>query len=675
MNLLFVFNDDFKIEEFTDLCEKFKIKEVSLFPLTSAIEINRKIIACCNNIQNLKVIVLNSARIIDEQVTIIRNEICRWSAHLGENKIGAKTVKEWLLLPGLNVSSWWFSLLSEKNNYKTDAFFQIAQVNAVRHIIRNRKYDICVGAISDIAVCESFFNLFEKEGLDEIYFIGSQHGKKLTDRKFSEGSTLSVYLKEIKAGIYALRRTLQRSLVAKKQLGKMRRRLKNIEDESLLFVSYFPALDKEAAKEGVFVNQYTGPLQEKLGREKNPIIWLLMFVYLGNYQFKDAIKFVKSFVKQGERVFLLEEFFKYTDTIRALFLWIRQICISLFLFRYIEKTRFDHPSFELLLHKPIVKRLWLSSFFGTVGMEGIIFSLIFRNTFKRINKIKSCLYYCEMHAWEKALNAAKNNVNKMINTIGFQHVSIAKNYFHYFYDTSETVMTGQKTEMPLPDVLACNGEIMYSLLSKSNYPCITKVEAIRQLYLADIISKPYKTREGQPILLVAGSILEHETQAIVELVHYSLGDNNGLRIDFKGHPAMPMEKIFNNIRIDPKSNDYNIRNDNISKCLEDAWIVLVPSTTVSIEALAYGCEVIIPVFPNSMLMNPLADFNDFYHRVISIEDLADVVGKIVGGFSKQPIDKYRTFVKEYFNLDPNLPGWENLLREVNVNKGHKSVKI
>ena len=43
--------------------------------------------------------------------------------------------------------------------------------------------------------------------------------------------------------------------------------------------------------------------------------------------------------------------------------------------------------------------------------------------------------------------------------------------------------------------------------------------------------------------------------------------------------------------------------------------MLVPTSTVAIEALGAGCDVIIPVFPDAMLMNPLADFDSYHHTV------------------------------------------------------------
>ena len=88
----------------------------------------------------------------------------------------------------------------------------------------------------------------------------------------------------------------------------------------------------------------------------------------------------------------------------------------------------------------------------------------------------------------------------------------------YFYDRSETVRTGEPSDLPLPDVLACNGKHLYDLLSESGYPGLIETEAVRYMYLDKVLSLPRAPRKGRPVLLVAGTYNRNETRSLVGLV-------------------------------------------------------------------------------------------------------------------------------------------------------------
>ena len=203
---------------------------------------------------------------------------------------------------------------------------------------------------------------------------------------------------------------------------------------------------------------------------------------------------------------------------------------------------------------------------------------------------------------------------------------------------------------------------MLDLLAKSGYQNLTMVEAIRYVYLDEVFSTLPQPRSSNPLLLVAGSVDKIESTNLITLVNAAFPKAETFDICFKGHPSLPFEKLFEEVGIDISERGYMISHNNISECLDSAWAVLVPSSTVSIEALAFGCEVIVPVFSNSMLMNPLADFKEFYHKVTSPEELKDTMCKIANGFTLHSIDEYREFVKKCWCIDRTLPRWTNLLK-------------
>ena len=341
-------------------------------------------------------------------------------------------------------------------------------------------------------------------------------------------------------------------------------------------------------------------------------------------------------------------------------MWLRQIGLSRYLFYHVNKTCLvAAPVGSECL--PIVKSLWEQSFYGSIGIGGILYYFIFRQVFNKIKHVSNCIYYCEMQAWEKALIAAKNYTNPQIRTIGFQHSSVSRNIWSYFYDKTDTIRTGKATDLPLPDVFASNGEYTHSLLSESGYPGLTQVESVRYLYIDKILLTQIPARMERPILLIAGAYDRSEAKALFALVYAAFPTADRFEIWFKGHPSMPVEEIFEELAIDVSKTGYAIRRDNISEYLGQAWAILVSTSSVSIEALAFGCEVIIPVFPDTMLINPLDDCKKYYHKVTCALDLRETMEKIADGHSLGNIDEYRQFVKRYWNIDSTLPMWTKLL--------------
>jgi len=77
--------------------------------------------------------------------------------------------------------------------------------------------------------------------------------------------------------------------------------------------------------------------------------------------------------------------------------------------------------------------------------------------------------------------------------------------------------------------------------------------------------------------------------------------------------------------------------------------------------MAYGCEIIIPFFPDSVCINPLVGFEDYYHKVTSPENLINTVQKIFSGYTLKSLNDYRNFVKNYWELNPSLEKWAILL--------------
>lgn len=659
MKVLLIFDNHFDTDLIVDFFNNHKSCEVVVFSLISGPAILDAVIAKIHSCGVFAIKIHNSAQTISDQVKELRKGICQWSAHIGDWKVSSKAVKDWLLLPGCGVSTWWFSLLSEKNTLKTDAYFRIAQTHAIDQLISNDNYDLCLLSISNRGLHNSIVSTANKNHL--LAKVIPARPSLVTNRyKFPILDYIERlgWFEKCLHGIFTWFHVVLRCWIARKVLSGLTRKSKS--SSTLLFVSYFPALDKEASKDGMFRNKYALPLQDKLEEKKIPITWLLMPVPLDGYDFKDAVSLARTFATHGERLFILEEFLTIKDAVKGLFLWLRQIALSMFLFHQLKKTGLAAEPVGYTC-RSIVKSLWNQSFCGPVAIVAILHALMFREVFKSIPGIVDCLYYCEMQAWEKALNAAKKDITPQIRTIGYQHSSVSRNDLNYFYGKAETASWGKPSDLPLPDILACNGRYLCDLLSESGYPNIIETEAVRYLYLHKILSLDPIPRKGRPLLLVAGPYNENEAKALTALVYAAFPRADRFDIWFKGHPSMPFEGIFQGLGLDYLHAGYIIQHDNISEYLNKAWAVVVPTSTVAMEAFGAGCEVIIPVFPDMMLMNPLSDFEDYYHHITTPQELRLVMEKISGGYYLCQKEEYQHFIRRYWNINPLLPLWANLL--------------
>ncbi len=302
-------------------------------------------------------------------------------------------------------------------------------------------------------------------------------------------------------------------------------------------------------------------------------------------------------------------------------------------------------------------------------MEGIIFFELYKKIFDYFSSASHCIYLAEMHAWENALNVAKRLRSQKVKTIGFLHTAISKNFFHYFHDYKEMKDDRKEIRLPLPDILACNGDIPFELMAKQRYPNLKKVEAIRYLYLNKHFSSiksasDVEINNNSPVLLVAGSIDHVETASLISLLNAAFPEEQRFKIWLKGHPALPIEGILKSLNIDSRKCGYEIKNNPIDTLLKDATIVMAGATTVGIEALAFGCKVILPFFSDQMFMSPLAGFDKFYNKVCNPQELKLIVKKL--GKTGKSKDNWH-FISSFWYLDETLNKWDELLNPQTIN--------
>lgn len=635
---------------------------VDLFPLTS----DWNIVAECKDAYSGKgtdeANLINSAERVDTQISRLRQDIPGWSANLGNTRINGRTIKEWMCIEGAGTSCWWFSLLSEKNPFKTDLFLKLAQFHAVVDLLKTNQYTDIRLNLKDSELERSIEAFARPRGITTI-----RHGKRFKRPSLFHNLGLRLAdwidgIRDLVSGFLWLVVFLLRSITAKSFCGSGGRPKCN---DSILFVSYFPSVDMDALDRGEFRNKYAIPLQEKMGEAHRRFIWLFLYVNIDGWGFKDAVKIAKRVKSLGEDAYLLHEFFSVRMFLGVLKSWAGRLS------RYRQiRSGITHEALSRGLTLPqaysILQPLFRHSFLGQNALEGLVYFSVFRQIFKQFHEAGSVLYYAEMQGWERALNAARNIHAPQVKSTGFQHTSLSENYFHYYFDAAERKPEQNTGCLPLPDIFASNGKIPCALLSKSDYPNLTILESVRQFYLNELLSLPCLESEKQKVLLVAGTIFYDETSALISMITHAFptGDRP-FRIWLKGHPSMPIKKVLDTMGVDLKTLEFEIKEDQgqtVYDLLKEASVVLTATSTIGIEALAFDCDVIIPVFSDFLCMSPLIGFDAFHHTVYTPEALKKTVCSI---FERQKpeadFELKQGFINNYWDLDPSLNKWMHTL--------------
>jgi surface carbohydrate biosynthesis protein (TIGR04326 family) len=632
--------------------------EIALFPLVQDEALRLSLVDALLAIGSATTRTYDSARLVDRQVAGF-GALSEWSASLGASKVKGRSLKEWLLLPGFPLSAWWLGHFSERNPLKTAAFLRLAQIAAIRAALAEDSYDELVVVIGDPDLRRALTLLGEHAGIT-VKACAPPRVLSVKERLKALASRAGAFGEMLRAG-YTWLFFLRRALLARR-LMRGAPRISGGEN-SPLFISYFAAVDKDSVAAGAFRNKYFLPLQELMAKQGKDINWLLMYVPIYGYSFREACMLAKKFAAGGEKVTLLEEYLTLSGAFSALVLWFPIALRSIRLYPQIDRSLL-FPASAGPAAEPVIQALWWSSGCGPTSMEGLLFHQMFLEYFKQSGFHKDIVYFFENHPWEKALLSVGRQGVRKPRFLAYQHTTIPRNLFPYFCSPRDTRPSAAAGAMPVPDHVIASGPLMQSVFKESDFPGLMYAEAIRYLYVEKILSDRNLLKSERPTLLIAGSIDPSEMLSAMKFIRSQLHCLDAYEIWVKGHPGLPMGTILKAAGIDPLPPNWHIRSEDISTLLPPVWAVFVPGSTVAVEALASGSEVIVPVFPDALTMNPLDGFEDYYHRVHNGAEFVSVLNHILeAGPSEARRNNCREFLRQYWALDPNLPLWSTLLSE------------
>jgi len=630
-----------------------------LFPLTSKSSIVNAIKEEVNGVVR-NVEILQTAQTINTAANNLRSKYIQFIAELpGQIRHRDKNLKDFFAIDNY-ATLWWFSLISEKNIYKSDTFNRFAQLDSIIGFIRNKKIEKII-----------FWGGSQKLGEALLrYASENQIGFEVLPKKKLCSFKTRILRSQKIFYLRHLFSLLDFAIHFSWRLWRIKRKMHTLNrtvslcDNALLLVTPYPSIDTSLVKKGIFKNKFYPSLQEALEAKGEDIIWAAMYVENNSISFRESLRHAQAFVKNGYSIFFIEEFSSILMQMKAFLRMFKNGLKFLGIERSISKAH----TFGSYNFYPLFRDDWYSSFVGHIGYTGILYYGMFRSLLSKV-KAKKCLYLCEMQSWEKALITARQAIGSIMPLYAYQSTTVSKMFLSYFNDPNE-ISDNSPYAIPRPEKILCNGGITYGYMKHSGWPegGLSIVEAIRYNYLKGCMKSKFSKKKN--IVLVICSINPKESSSILNIASDSLKDLENVEIWIKPHPFLQIKKVFELTGLSEEGTSFKIKNGPIGDLLSEARMVIVGESGVSLEALAYGCKVLIVNTPEWINMSPLKDAkSEILRSINSPEELKQTVIDIFKEDYNPDIHMLegRRIIDEYFclNQDTDIPC--KLLKLLTVN--------
>lgn len=654
MKTLLIFDSFFVVEKMNiSLLKHGEI--VYLFPLTSQSTMLAVLEEKLKRIGS-EVKIMQTARMINAAAEDLRNKYIRFIAELPKQVWRKQRDLKELFAIDKHTSLWWFSLIAEKNTHKSDSFNRLAQLDSIVQVAKREKIDKILFGCQSKKLKSALYNHSCKSQINfKVLPTEPICGLKMCFRNTQK----LLYFKHITFLISALIRILAKTQAVKKQIGSLKRTIPQ-DDNSLLFFTYYPNIDELSAEKAIFKDKFYLHLQESLEKSKRNINWVAMYVPDNSISFNKSLEYAREFIKSGYIIFFLEEFISLGLQIKALFTVLK----SGVKFLLLEKSICRAHNFGDYDIYPLFRNDWYSSFVGETGYQGVMYYYIFMAVLKNL-KVKKYLYLCEMHAWEKALISARNALGIETPIYGYQSATVSRMLLNYFNYPKEVSKVGNYV-LPQPDKIVCNGRLPYICMQESGWPeeRLAIVEALRYSHLKKKLNSQ-TSAEKQNIVLVAFSIGLEESSSILNIVYEAFKDRKDTEVWLRPHPSLRLERIFELLGISARCYPFKVKHGELDDILSKARVVVAGESSVAIEAVAYGCDVVIVEVPEWINMSPLKGMNAAAVKSAnSPQSLQEVISNIFHEEhnSERRIIEARRIINNFFYLNQASDVPKNFLK-------------
>ena len=566
----------------------------------------------------------DGARLLELEAQLLRSLLPEAIAAIARATVGGAPVAEALRAPDRG-SFWWLTPFAERNPLVSPFVTALAQLAAVE-----RRLD-AGPPIDALCVCVAGRHLRES-----LHAAAAARSRRVLVPPVdaTAGRVVAAAAAPLTFVPVAARLCWQ-ALHARVRLG----RPPPPRAGGVTFATYFPALKADAADAGRFEDRYFHALSADLDARGVSVDWLLLPEPVDGHTFGSALALAARFRNAGTRLGAWQQWLSWRSLLRALALhrrarrWYRA-----------HSGRLEEAAVAALgrpASRPIVAGALRKSFFGARAFT----ALAMREAFVAALAAgaPAALVYCsEFQPWEAGLCDAA--ARRHVRTIGFQHTTIPSNLFNYRRSPREREAPAG-ADFPLPSILAANGARPARLLRAGGVPDVRIVEAIRHGHVAALLRRSRSAdRNG---VAVIGSIDAKETRALLAFADAARAKVPDLRFVVRLHPFA---------RVDV-ADRWEEDDGPLVELLASVSRVIVGSSSVALEAIASGCDVIQPLLPDAIQTGPL-DASEGWHRAVStVPELVEALRVAPGALPDR-----RRLIEEIWCLPADgLPRWREVL--------------
>ncbi|NOY72908.1 MAG: hypothetical protein GXP14_11125 [Gammaproteobacteria bacterium] len=590
---------------------------------------------------------------VEEQSRDLRDEFICWSAGLSELPVGEGSLASLLTSDLLNGGSfWWMTIIADRSPMRSPQIYDILKLRVLENFYIRGDYTALRYVGNDNVLSEVLERWCTKLGYRYQW---------VKERSQSPAHDFKSYLKTV---YYRLPFLLQ-GLAYLGYFISMRwiwatissgRKTQFLPDGELAIVTYFPGIDLEAAKKGVFHSHYWGPLHGLLEELNIKVNWIWLYSRSPQMSYRESAKFKTSLNQENtrscrERFALLEDCMDLRSLFKVVWAYLK---------RYWQARKITNSeqafSFEgsQLNFYPVLKRDWESSLFGVDAMSTCLFAVAFRDMVKNLPKTtQKLLYLFENICWEQALLRAWCD-RKLGPSIGVLHtpsITALMNFRIYAASSQERGENGNVKAVP--DQVAVPGDVFRHRLIEYGWPKerLVSMEALRyfELWKAERVCR--RLPSANRILLVVTGYMREESRLQLKLLveaatHGAL--ESYAKVVIKPHPDCPIDNIMQQLTPDFF---YTIETASLSELWNNVNVAYTAnSTSAVIEAVIEGLPIVITGTLESINLNPLLGVSGISFVNSSVQLAEQLANPTIVDASEK-----------FFYLEQDMPRWRTYL--------------
>ena len=264
-----------------------------------------------------------------------------------------------------------------------------------------------------------------------------------------------------------------------------------------------------------------------------------------------------------------------------------------------------------------------------------------------VQKIKVHKYYYpfENRAFEKMAVLALRKFSPATTIIGYQHAALTLKHVNFFIEKEEAEI------IPLPDKIFTMGSITRGIMEKTFHFTKEILHEGCALRKTDTNGKSKSYFDKIKYILVVLSTDLKEYIGVLKFLNEAFKGGADYVVQIRPHPVIPLEdaiSMFPYLTFQYKKQEVNV---SLRDALNQADVVLYVSSTLTIEALAWGIPVIFLDIGDFLNTDPIFNFYDFKWVCNESSRLKRIL-KNIENLSKEEYiisqEKGREFANRYF---------------------------